>query len=72
MKILFVNLLICEVCMKYFNIIDCSFFFVERLKFMMKYVFIGLFVVCVMVLCFLLIFREWLCELNIYRGNIVV
>ncbi|HFV5370746.1 TPA: Hok/Gef family protein, partial [Escherichia coli] len=39
---------------------------------MMKYALIGLLAVCATVLCFSLIFRERLCELNIYRGNTVV
>ena len=33
---------------------------------------IGLLAVCATVLCFSLIFRERLCELNIHRGNTVV
>ncbi|MCY9471005.1 type I toxin-antitoxin system Hok family toxin [Escherichia coli] len=33
---------------------------------------IGLLAVCATVLCFSLIFREQLCELNIHRGNTVV
>ncbi|MGC8159537.1 Hok/Gef family protein [Salmonella enterica] len=39
---------------------------------MTKYALIGLLVVCATVLCFSLIFRERLCELNIHRGNTVV
>lgn len=39
---------------------------------MTKYALIGLLAVCATVLCFLLIFRERLCELNIHRGNTVV
>ncbi|EFN6987201.1 type I toxin-antitoxin system Hok family toxin, partial [Escherichia coli] len=31
-----------------------------------------MFAVCATVLCFSLIFRERLCELNIHRGNTVV
>ena len=58
--------------MKYLNTTDCSLFFAERSKFMTKYAFIGLLAVCATVLCFSLIFRERLCELNIYRGNTVV
>ncbi|EQA4562351.1 Hok/Gef family protein [Escherichia coli] len=41
-------------------------------KFMTKYTLIGLLAVCATVLCFSLIFRERLCELNIHRGNTVV
>ncbi|CAM6768449.1 hypothetical protein ESCOCK438M_24795 [Escherichia coli] len=37
-----------------------------------KYTLIGLLAVCATVLCFSLIFREQLCELNIHRGNTVV
>ncbi|EPS4503207.1 Hok/Gef family protein [Escherichia coli] len=58
--------------MKYLNTTDCSLFFAERSKFMTKYALIGLLAVCAMVLCFSLIFRERLCELNIHRGNTVV
>lgn len=36
---------------------------------MTKYTLIGLLAVCATVLCFSLIFRERLCELNIHRGN---
>lgn len=36
---------------------------------MTKYALIGLLAVCATVLCFSLIFRERLCELNIHRGN---
>ncbi|MBC9515467.1 Hok/Gef family protein [Escherichia coli] len=39
---------------------------------MTKYTLIGLLAVCATVLCFSLIFREQLCELNIHRGNTVV
>ena len=39
---------------------------------MTKYALIGLLAVCATVLCFSLIFRERLCELNIHRGNTVV
>ncbi|EJY1029127.1 type I toxin-antitoxin system Hok family toxin [Salmonella enterica] len=39
---------------------------------MTKYALIGLLSVCATVLCFSLIFRERLCELNIHRGNTVV
>ncbi|HDU1554400.1 TPA: type I toxin-antitoxin system Hok family toxin [Klebsiella pneumoniae] len=39
---------------------------------MTKYTLIGLLAVCATVLCFSLIFRERLCELNIHRGNTVV
>ncbi|HAH0887474.1 TPA: type I toxin-antitoxin system Hok family toxin [Escherichia coli] len=39
---------------------------------MTKYSLIGLLAVCATVLCFSLIFRERLCELNIHRGNTVV
>lgn len=39
---------------------------------MTKYAIIGLLVVCTSLLCFSLIFRERLCELNIHRGNTVV
>ncbi len=39
---------------------------------MTKYALIGLLAVCATVLCFSLIFREQLCELNIHRGNTVV
>ncbi|EPK5374162.1 Hok/Gef family protein [Escherichia coli] len=38
---------------------------------MTKYALIGLLAVCATVLCFSLIFRERLCELNIHRGNTV-
>ncbi|EHF8064169.1 type I toxin-antitoxin system Hok family toxin, partial [Salmonella enterica subsp. enterica serovar Give] len=47
---------------------DCSLFLAER----SKYALIGLLAVCATVLCFSLIFRERLCELNIHRGNTVV
>ncbi|ABD51633.1 hok/gef family protein (plasmid) [Escherichia coli] len=67
-----VNPLTREVCMKYLNTTDCSLFFAERSKFMTKYALIGLLAVCATVLCFSLIFRERLCELNIHRGNTVV
>ncbi|MBO2162546.1 type I toxin-antitoxin system Hok family toxin [Salmonella sp. 32082101-2017-00322-FB-01-SM-01] len=50
--------------MKYLNTTDCSLFFAERSKFMTKYALIGLLAVCATVLCFSLIFRERLCELN--------
>ncbi|HDK0324587.1 TPA: type I toxin-antitoxin system Hok family toxin, partial [Escherichia coli] len=36
---------------------------------MTKYTLIGLLAVCATVLCFSLIFRERLCELNIHRGK---
>lgn len=36
---------------------------------MTKYALIGLLAVCATVLCFSLIFRERLCELNIHRGK---
>lgn len=39
---------------------------------MTKYALIGVLAVCATVLCFSLIFRERLCELNIHRGNTVV
>nr|WP_097295175.1 Hok/Gef family protein [Escherichia coli] len=39
---------------------------------MTKYALVGLLAVCATVLCFSLIFRERLCELNIHRGNTVV
>ncbi|EES3797418.1 TPA: type I toxin-antitoxin system Hok family toxin [Escherichia coli] len=39
---------------------------------MTKYALMGLLAVCATVLCFSLIFRERLCELNIHRGNTVV
>ena len=55
--------------MKYLNTTDCSLFFAERSKFMTKYALIGLLAVCATVLCFSLIFRERLCELNIHRGK---
>ncbi|EHJ6706492.1 type I toxin-antitoxin system Hok family toxin [Escherichia coli] len=58
--------------MKYLNTTDCSLFLAERSKFMTKYALIGGLAVCATVLCFLLIFRERLCELNIHRGNTVV
>lgn len=58
--------------MKYLNTTDCSLFLAERSKFMTKYTLIGLLAVCATVLCFSLIFRERLCELNIHRGNTVV
>lgn len=58
--------------MKYLNTTDCSLFLAERSKFMTKYALIGLLAVCATVLCFSLIFRERLCELNIHRGNTVV
>ncbi|EHM1889372.1 type I toxin-antitoxin system Hok family toxin [Escherichia coli] len=58
--------------MKYLNTTDCSLFFAERSKFMTKYALIGLLAVCATVLCFSLIFRERLCELNIHGGNTVV
>ncbi|HHV9782280.1 TPA: Hok/Gef family protein, partial [Escherichia coli] len=61
-----------EVCMKYLNTTDCSLFLAERSKFMTKYALIGVLAVCATVLCFSLIFRERLCELNIHRGNTVV
>ncbi len=51
--------------MKYLNTTDCSLFLAERSKFMTKYTLIGLLAVCATVLCFSLIFRERLCELNI-------
>ncbi|EPE0180415.1 Hok/Gef family protein [Escherichia coli] len=57
--------------MKYLNTTDCSLFLAERSKFMTKYALIGLLAVCATVLCFSLIFRERLCELNIHRGNTV-
>ncbi len=38
---------------------------------MTKYALIGLLAVCATVLCFSLIFRERLCELNIHRVNTV-
>lgn len=47
-------------------------FFAKMSKFMTKYTLIGLLAVCATVLCFSLIFREQLCELNIHRGNTVV
>jgi protein HokE len=37
-----------------------------------KYTLVGLIAVCITVLCFSLIFRERLCELDIHRGNTVV
>ncbi|EQP61112.1 Hok/Gef family protein [Escherichia coli] len=46
--------------------------FAKMSKFMTKYTLIGLLAVCATVLCFSLIFREQLCELNIHRGNTVV
>ncbi|HEF0975471.1 TPA: type I toxin-antitoxin system Hok family toxin [Escherichia coli] len=58
--------------MKYLITTDCSLFFAERSKFMTKYTLIGLIAVCATVLCFSLIFRERLCELNIHDGNTVV
>lgn len=58
--------------MMYLNTTDCSLFFAERSKFMTKYTLIGLIAVCATVLCFSLIFRERLCELNIHDGNTVV
>ncbi|KXL39188.1 Hok/Gef family protein [Escherichia coli] len=67
-----VNPLTREACMKYLNTTDCSLFLAERSKFMTKYALIGLLAVCATVLCFSLIFRERLCELNIHRGNTVV
>ncbi|WP_085446028.1 Hok/Gef family protein [Escherichia coli] len=36
---------------------------------MTKYTLVGLIAVCITVLCFSLIFRERLCELDIHRGN---
>ena len=39
---------------------------------MTKYALIGLLAVCATGLCFSLIFRERLCELNIHSGNTVV
>ncbi|MGT9004874.1 Hok/Gef family protein [Escherichia coli] len=53
--------------MKYLNTTDCSLFLAGRSKFMTKYALIGLLAVCATVLCFSLIFRERLCELNIHR-----
>jgi protein HokE len=58
--------------MMHFSTTDCSLFFAKMSKFMTKYALIGLLAVCAMVLCFSLIFREQLCELNIHRGNTVV
>ncbi|ECW0470432.1 TPA: Hok/Gef family protein [Salmonella enterica subsp. enterica serovar Mississippi] len=34
---------------------------------MTRYALIGLLAVCATVLCFSLMFREWLCELDIHR-----
>ncbi|OSK16046.1 hypothetical protein EAMG_05076 [Escherichia coli M056] len=48
---------------------DCSLFFAERSKSVTKYTLVGLIAVCITVLCFSLIFRERLCELDIHRGN---
>ncbi|HHU3127510.1 TPA: Hok/Gef family protein, partial [Escherichia coli] len=67
-----VNPLTREVCMMHFSTTDCSLFFAKMSKFMTKYTLIGLLAVCATVLCFSLIFREQLCELNIHRGNTVV
>ncbi|WP_425535037.1 Hok/Gef family protein [Escherichia coli] len=58
--------------MMYLNTTDYSLFRTERSKFMTKYALVGLLAVCATVLCFSLIFRERLCELNIHRGNTVV
>lgn len=53
--------------MMHFSTTDCSLFFAKMSKFMTKYTLIGLLAVCATVLCFSLIFREQLCELNIHR-----
>lgn len=58
--------------MMHLALLIASLFFAKMSKFMTKYTLIGLLAVCATVLCFSLIFRERLCELNIHRGNTVV
>lgn len=61
-----------ELVRTFLSTTDSSLFFAKMSKFMTKYTLIGLLAVCATVLCFSLIFREQLCELNIHRGNTVV